>query len=782
MGNKPKKTRKEKVNLILRIILGIFIFTVVASAGVGFAIISSAPELDVQDVLNQNQPSSLYDSEEKYMDTVATDEKRIVISFNEMPKDLRNAFISIEDERFYKHPGIDVKRIFGVIFIDIKNKLSGSSTLQGASTITQQLIKITTLTSETTITRKVQEWYLALKLERSASKDQILEAYMNTIFLGGKAFGVEAASEQYFNKPAKDLTLIESAYIAGVPQSPSVYYAYSPTSKKDPSKYMNRTKSVLERMYANGYISKEQYNTAISDLDNKKLVFTPQAVQTNRLNYEWFSIPAIQQVKENLKSQLHYDDATIEKLLMYGGLKIYTTMDRKMQDSAQAIFDDPGQMGLPSNKDKNGIIQPQASAVIMDYQSGGVKVIIGGRGEQPARSFNRAASNNFLRPAGSSIKPLTVYSAAIDSNLATAGTVIEDSPIPASIGSLYGSAGNPYNPKNDNLSYSGYNTIRSAITRSINVVAVKLEHQIGLKTGIAYGEKFGLTLDSHDKTSMAAIALGQLHNGTNPLTMAAAYGVFGNSGTYTYPLLYTKVVDKTGKTILESKVDTKPVLSAQSAYVMYDLLKGPVSSAGTGPAANFGGVEVRGKTGTSGDYRDLWFCGLTPNYSAAVWIGNDDNSVTKGAYSNTAAAIWGKIMKAAHTNASPRAVTMPSGISTASVCSISGKLATAACANDPRGSKVISDMYINGTIPTDKCDVHIEAKVNKLTGKLAGPLTPSMLIETRVFLKKGYTTDPLLLLPSDVDSGTSETENTDNEKTTETQANSDKNSRGKKNN
>ncbi|MGE5626530.1 MAG: transglycosylase domain-containing protein [Solirubrobacterales bacterium] len=753
MGNKPKKTRKEKIKLFIRVVLFVFIFAAVASAGVGFAIISSAPELNLEEVLNQNQPSTLYDSDEKYMDTVSTDEKRIVISFSDMPKNLKNAFISIEDERFYKHPGIDIKRIFGVIFIDIKNKLSGSSSLQGASTITQQLIKITTLSSETTITRKVQEWYLALKLEKEASKDQILEAYMNTIFLGGKSFGVEAASEQYFNKPAKDLTLLECAYIAGVPQSPSVLYAYSPTAKKNPSVYINRTKSVLERMYANNYITKEQYTAAISDLDNKKLVFTPQAEASNRLNYEWFSLPAIQQVKEDLKSQLHYDDASIEKVLMYGGLKIYTTMDKKMQDNTQAIFDDASQIGLSQNKDKNGILQPEASAVIMDYQTGNVKVIIGGRGVQPARSFNRAASNNFLRPSGSSIKPLTVYGAAIDSNLATAGTVIDDSPLPASIGALYGSASNPYNPKNDNLTYSGLNTLRSAITHSINVIAVKLEHQIGLKTGISYGEKFGLTLDNDDKTSISAIALGQLHHGTNPLTMAAAYGVFGNQGTYTSPILYTKVVDKAGKTILENKTETRQVLSAQSAYIMYDLLKGPVSDAGTGPAANFGNIEVRGKTGTSGDKRDLWFCGLTPYYSAAVWIGNDDNSVTYGVSSNTAAAIWGKIMRSAHTDLSPKTISMPSGISTVSICTLSGKLATSACSNDPRGSKVVTEMFIDGTIPTDICDVHIEAKVNKITGNLAGPLTPSMLTETKVFLKKGYTTDPALLLPSNTDQG-----------------------------
>jgi len=205
--------------------------------------------------------------------------------------------------------------------------------------------------------------------------------------------------------------------------------------------------------------------------------------------------------------------------------------------------------------------------------------------------------------------------------------------------------------------------------------------------------------------------------------------------------------------LLENKVVTRQVLTPESAYIMYDLLKGPVSSGGTGPAANFGSIEVRGKTGTSGDKKDLWFCGLTPYYSASVWIGNDDNTVTSGISSNTAAGIWGKIMKSAHTGLQPTTISMPSGVSKASICMDSGKLPTNACSNDPRGSRVISDLFIAGTIPTELCDVHIEAKINKLTGKLAGPLTPPFLIETRVFLKNGSTTDPTLLLPDQIDPG-----------------------------
>ncbi|MHC1720697.1 MAG: transglycosylase domain-containing protein [Clostridiaceae bacterium] len=759
MGEKPKKpaitkksvkSRKIGKKTILHAIISIFVFTCVASAVAGIAMVIAAPKLDVQRIMNVSQPATLYDDESKYMDTVKTSENRIVIKSSEMSQELKNAYVAIEDERFFTHPGIDIKRIFGSVFINIKSKLSGSDSLQGGSTITQQLIKITTLTSAVTITRKVQEWYLALKLEKQLTKDQILEAYMNTIYLGGSAYGVEAASRQYFAKSANELDLLQCAYIAGVAQSPSVYYAYSETSKKNPSRYLNRTKTVLLRMKANGYINEEQYNKGISDLDSGKLVFEPQKQSSDRMTYEWFSLPVIKQVKEDLKAKLNYSDEEIQRAIYNGGLKIYTTMNKKMQDSTQAVLDS----GLGTNKDSNGIIYPQAAAVIMDYHTGAVKVIVGGRGDHPALSFNRAASDNFLRPAGSSIKPLTVYSAAIDSKAVTPATLMEDSPLPASIGQIYGSASNPYNPKNDNLTFSGMNTIRSSIMRSINLVAVKLEHKIGLKTGIAYGEKYGLTFDEHDKTSIAALALGQLHHGTNPLTMAAAYGVFGNGGTYTSPVLYTKVVDSMGMTILETKAETHEVISAESAFIMYDLLKGPVSSGGTGPSASFGGMEVRGKTGTTSDKRDLWFTGLTPYYSAAVWIGNDNNSVTSGVSSNTAAGLWAKFMKPAHTDLASKSISKPSGVTTASVCAVSGRLATEVCSRDPRGSKVITDYFITGTIPTDICDAHIELEVNKVTGLIAGPATPDFLREKRVFLKAGYTTDPTLLMPTEVDSTT----------------------------
>lgn len=739
---KKKPLKKKKKSLPLRIfkttmifILSIFILTGVAACGVTLAIIETAPKLDINAVLTLNQPSTLYDSKDEYMDDVLTDEKRTVLSIKDMPIELQNAFISIEDERFRTHHGVDIKRIFGAAYIDVKSKITGSNVLHGASTLTQQLVRNTILTDELSFKRKIQEAYLAIELERYLSKDQILEAYMNTIYLGGSAYGVESAANQYFNKKANQLTLLESAFIAGIPQNPSRTYVNVEIAKKagenpdDAAKrsidfYENRTATVLGKMYETGHITKDQYDKAIAELKDKQLVFTSQAVTTNRLNYEWFSLPAIEQVRKDLKTQYKYSDSEINSLLMYGGLKIYTTMDKNLQDAAQKILDDDSNFGIKSKNDKQGIIQPQAATTIMDYHKGEVKAIIGGRGSNPPRSYNRAAFNGskeFLRPTGSSIKPLSVYAPAIDTKQFTAASIVEDSPLSYELQMKYGDkrTNTPYNPRNyDTDGFSGDVTVRNAIKRSINLVAIKIEDKIGLDTGKAYAKKFGITniLEKPNAAGqydgIAAMALGELTNGTNPLTMTAAYGVFGNNGLLTEPRLYRKVIDKTGKTILETKVNTSKVLSEQSSYIMYDLLKGPTSDYGTAPNARFSDMPVAGKTGTSGDKKNFWFCGLSPYYSGAVWIGDDIPTSHYDIFSSTASGIWAKIMKEAHKGLAYKDVQQPSGVVKVDICPASGKLATDFCYNDSQGLTPYSELFFEDTVPTGICGYHTGAPVH----------------------------------------------------------------------
>lgn len=747
-----KKKKKHKVlKTVLFVLLSIVMIGAFSMAGMVLAIIKTAPALNVNDILSLSEPSSLFDDTGKFMDNVVTDEKRTIISSKDMPLNLKNAFVAIEDERFYSHNGLDFRRISGAMYHDVKSKLTGGSSVQGASTITQQLIKNRMFLQDSIVNRlsykrKIQEMYLATQLEKSIKKDTILEAYLNTIPLGGTANGVEAASYQYFTKSAKDLSLVECAFLAGLTQAPSKYCPLLSPAKENPSIYINRTKTVLSKMIENKFISKAQYDAAIKELDTKKIAFKFSYTTNNRLTYEWFDLPAIEKVREDFKSQYKYSDDEINKLLMNGGLKIYTTMDRSLQDAAQGIIDDNKNYGAASVKDKFGIVQPQAAATIMDYHTGEVKVIIGGRGTQPPRSYNRAAFNGskeFLRPAGSSIKPLSVYSAAIDSRQATAASVIEDSPLPVEIGSKYPENGQPWNPSNyESDSYGGYTTLRNALANSINLVAIKLEYQIGLTTGASYAEKFGLTLDNDDKTSLAALSLGELHNGTNTTTMAAAYGTFGNNGQYSNPIMYTKVVDRSGMVLLENKYSAKKVLSPQAAYIMYDLLKGPTSY---GTATNVKNIlpnmPAAGKTGTSGDFKNFWFCGLTPYYSGSVWIGDDTPKrygTASGMGSFTSSAIWAKIMAVANKDLEVKDIQRPAGIEDAAVCMDSGKLPSDLCSKDQRGDRVHTEMFLTGTTPTEICDIHVEAKINSSNGKLATNDTPAIYLLSKIFIKRGY--------------------------------------------
>ncbi|MEK6264252.1 MAG: penicillin-binding transpeptidase domain-containing protein, partial [Clostridium sp.] len=468
--------------------------------------------------------------------------------------------------------------------------------------------------------------------------------------------------------------------------------------------------------------------------------------------------PVITQVTEDLMKQYSISKEEAQSRLMYDGLQIHTTMNTTMQNASQKLIDE----AIKSNKTKNPELQ--ASTVIIDYRTGEVKTIIGGSSGQGPMTHNRAASNSFLKAPGSTIKPLTVYGPAIDTKIATASTIIEDSPLPKELQIKYKGPTGLYNPTNSPNIYRGYTTLRDNLKFSVNVAAVKIVDMIDIKTSVSYGKKFGLQLDDADTGSISAMALGQLDGGdyvgTNPLTMASAYGVFGNNGMRTAPRLYTEVIDRTGKVLLQTKYDPKPVLSPQSAYIMYDLLKGPVQG-GTGTRAAFGDMPVAGKTGTSSDSKNLWFVGLTPYYSAAVWIGTDTgfNSIEDFG-SNDAAAVWSKIMKSAHTSLPVKEIEKPSGISSYSVSKDSGNIPSDLTNKDPRGNRIYSELFINGTQPKTFDTIHVQAKVIKdpASGKYVLPseFSPPDMIETRVFIVRDYKPkanliDAKYVLPTAVD-------------------------------
>ena len=646
------------------------------------------------------------------MDNVITREQRYVVKSEEIPDNLKKAFVAIEDERFYEHKGIDVKRVFGVIASNIKSKLSGSNMVQGASTITQQLIKNAVLTNEFSYERKIKEMYLALELEKHLSKDEILTTYLNTIPMGGYQYGVSAAAQRFFSKNVSDLNLIECAYLGGLTQAPTSYDGLSEANKENPSRYLNRTKSVLFKMHELGYISSEQYNDAINEIDTNGIKFTPNN-KLSKTNFEWFTRPAITQVKQDLMDKYKYTQEEVDKLIANGGLKIYTSMNRDLQNNVQKVLDDPNNYKAitsnPNEKNEDGVYKLQSSATIIDYKTGHVKALVGGRGEQPAMSHNRAYYD--LKSIGSATKPLTVYGPAIDLGLGGAGSVVNDSPL---TNKELSSTGYKDQPKNEYNSYRGPLTFREAIKISSNLAAIKIANEVGTSNSIAYGEKLGLVYGPHSR-GISTTALGQFQNdpnnpdGGNTYTLASAFGVFGNNGVKTTAKLYTKVLDSHGNVILDTSTPEEiDVFSPQASYIVYDMLKSQVES-GSAKSAKFGNIPVAGKTGTTTGDKDYLFAGLTPYYSAAVWVGYDKPREMRTSSGTVTSPIFGKIMGLAHKGLQYKEVEQPSGISKIAVCMDSGLKPTSFCTQDPRGSRVYYDWFINSSAPTQYCTYHTKA-------------------------------------------------------------------------
>lgn len=755
-SSKPSKNSKGKVvskkkKIIKRVFLALlFLFLALFVIGLGyiFAIISNTPPLDVNAVKNLSQASALYDRNGEFMDNVHSDIDRQIVDGDKIPKNLKNAFVSIEDERFYKHPGIDARRILGSAVTDVVKIFKGQRGLHGGSTLTQQLLKNTILSNEDFIVeRKIKEIYLALQLEKHLDKDAILVQYLNTIPLGGVTYGVEAASNLYFGKSVDQLNLIQCAYIAGVTQAPHTYSAYNPNNKDNPSIYLNRTKTVLGKMKELGYISQEEYSQAISDIDNGGLVFTPKSI-SYRLDYEWYINPTITEVKRDLKEKYKYSDEEVNKLLANGGLKIYTNMDRDLQDYAQKVLDETTAATVRKQETYiAGTKTPefQGAATVVDYKTGEVLALIGGRGEQGANSLNRAYSD--LKSIGSSTKPLTVYGPAIEEKLITAGDTIDDAPIPS------------IDVNNVDNSLVGNITIRDALAQSKNIGTVKTQMKIGDSLSKRYGEKFGITYSKASK-GYSAFALGEFHNasddrdGATPYILASAFGVFGNGGVYTEPKLYSKVTDASGNILLEKETETKRIFSEQTAYIMYDILKDAQANSATN-AAKFSTMPVAGKTGTTTGRKDLWFSGLTPHLSASVWLGYDNRTPMNDGYSSASARVWGKIMAKASEGMSTKDIPMPDNIVKVAVCKDSGHLPTDLCRQDPRGNRVYEEYFIKGTEPTGYCENHVKVKVNSANNKLATPNTPSHLVVEKIFIKKASpnpaTSDYQYVLPTEYD-------------------------------
>ncbi|MDK2879035.1 MAG: penicillin-binding protein [Thermoanaerobacteraceae bacterium] len=717
---------------IMLTILAILFVGFGAGLGLFFSYIKDAPAFD-PNKLKPSETSFVYDKDGKEIAELHGEQNRIPVSIDKVPDSLKNAFIAIEDQYFYQHKGINVRSILGALWADIMH----GSYHRGASTITQQLVKNAFLSPEKTPKRKAQEAWLAIQLERHYTKNKILEFYLNQIYFGHSAYGVESAAEIYFGKSVDQLDLAESAMLAGIPKSPSIY---SPYLNFDKAK--ERQEIVLNAMVERNFITREQAEMA------KKEKIKLVGLKNAKADYKapFFTDYVIQELAAQLQKEFGITEDEAYNKIYNEGLKIYTTVDMKIQEAAEKALSDPKNYPY-SKEDKNGVPQPQAAAVVIDPHTGYIKAMVGGREHQQKLGFNRA-SQAFRQP-GSAFKPIAVYTAAIDMGY-TAATVIDDSPVSYPSGS--GKAWTPENYTND---YKGLTTIRTAITNSVNVVAVKVLKNIGIDRGIEYAQKLGikdLVLSGRKNDRQLTIALGGLTKGVTPLELASAYGTLANQGVHIEPVAILKVIDKNGRTLIENKPDQWSAVSKQVAFIVTDMLRSVVIE-GTGKRLASLPFPVAGKTGTTSDSKDVWFVGYTPQLVAAVWMGHDEPtpmSHVAGGYQP--ALMWKQIMTVAQKDLPVQNFSKPDGIvGPINVCVDSGKIPTELCYKDPRGPRVRGEYFIKGTEPTSFCDVHVEKQIDVSTGLLATPYCPPELVQTRVFIQRPepYTVSPKGQIPLD---------------------------------
>lgn len=740
MGKENKKKTKKKgkhpkLMLALKILLVIIVICIIIAAGVVAGVVFGlfGDKFDVNELKIENQNSVVVDKNGEVIASLNGDENREIISLEEMGKYIPKAFVAIEDERFYKHNGVDLKRTIGAT---VQYVIRGGKSNYGGSTITQQLIKNATKENEKDWTRKVKEIVRAYQVETVMSKDQILESYLNIIPLGGggkNVHGVQIASRYYFDKKPSELTMAQSAYLAGINNAPNTYNPF----KENPNteKIKTRTINVLWKMNELGLITKEEYQSAQEEVNNG-LAFKEGTI-SNGTNLDWHTETAISQIINQMVEEKGIDEKTAKATLYGGGYTIHTTQDKSIQSTLNEAYNNSGSDWIKTksvtrtdnegNKKKE-TVQLQSGMVIIDHTNGQVVGAAGGLGEKTAWGTNRITSAG--HQPGSSIKPVAVIAPSMQEGLITAGTVVDDTPV------SYGS----YVPKNDTRNYYGLMNIRHILRVSRNIPEVKMVQKLTPTKSIEYLKTFGITTLSGDEG--LSLALGSASKGISPLEMAGAYATLANKGVYIEPTFYTKIEDSNGKVILEAKQESHRVLSEQNAWLVQSLLTEPTGTGltgtqgATGTRANISGMQTCGKTGTTNDTTATWFCGFTPYYTASMYFGfdnpKDGGSGVPG--SGTVAGRWGTIMKKIHSGLDSKTFEKPSGLTTAKICKDSGLLATENCEQDPRGSRTYSEYYTKGTAPTKSCECHVKLKICKDSGKIANEFCTN--VEEKVFITR----------------------------------------------
>ena len=758
-SNAAKSRKKVSFNIFRFTVLAILLIIVVGAAAAigGFkGVIDSAPDISASDVMPSKLKSVMYypDGQEA-VELVGAQSNRTIASIKDIPDCVPNAFIAIEDNRFYEHNGIDPKGIVRALFVGLSH---GGNFSEGASTITQQLIKLTVFDggAETDtiqrFKRKFQEWYLALKLEKEMSKAEIMEAYLNTINLGRGAYGIEAAAERYFNKKCSDLTISEAAVIAAIAQSPSYN---NPIDGQQVN--AQRRDKILNNMLTLGFINQQQYDEAKADDVYSRIAEVNEITKDKEVIYTWFEDAAIDQVLKDLQEKLGYTSAEANTALYSGGLQIYLTQNRHIQDIVDRYYNDDDNFpsteyrlhwaltykdedGQEVNIDENSLqnyygrddcdllydnedqarksiedfkagmnisdddiiaesfsmtVQVQSSFVLMDQSTGYVLALSGGRGEKTtSRSFNRATQST--RQPGSVFKTIAVFLPALDSCGLSLASTKEDEPYTTPDG---------YQPFNTNAnSYQGTTTIREAITYSMNVVTTKwLVEDVTPKLGIKYLENLGITTMDEENDAYAPLGLGGISNGVTNLELTGAYAAIANGGVYTQPILYSKILDKDGNVLLDNVPEKHTAMKDSTAWLLTSAMEDVVSK-GTGTPAQISnyGIAEAGKTGTTDDYKDLWFVGYTPYYTAGIWFGYDDSTLMRyrlGYNYNAHKVLWKNIMNEVLEGYEDRDFVMPSDVEKLRVCSTTGLLASYGC-------PTTTEYFAKDTAPTEYCSRH----------------------------------------------------------------------------
>ncbi|MGI6192022.1 MAG: PBP1A family penicillin-binding protein [Christensenellales bacterium] len=588
--NKGKKAAKKRTRfksaLKWTLMAALILCTVFLLAGAVWVMgLYGMAELDVEKITSASQTLYIFDAEGEAVAGVHGIENRTNVSLRDVPLYVRNAFIAVEDVRFYSHKGVDFRRIIGALIADIK---SGNFD-QGGSTLTQQLIKLSHLTGEKTFTRKIQEAILAIQLEQKFTKDEILEMYLNYVYFGGGAYGIEAAAQRYFSKSASQLTLAEGALLAGVVKSPS---NYAPHLKPEAS--VARRNLILDLMHQYGFISKETCEAAKAEKLELK--------ETARDGYPHGYY--IETAMDEARSILGID----QEQLLSGGYRVYTYLNAGLQQACEDIMADPSL--FPENAADGE--QVEGAIVTIDPSTFGVTALVGGREYKVRRGLNRAT--DIKRQPGSAIKPILVYAPALENYGYTAASLLLDEKTDF----------NGYSPKNYGDQYSGYVTLRQALARSLNVPAVRLLSNIGVYSGKSFASKLGIAFDEKD-TSLS-LALGGFTYGVSPRMICGAYAAFAAGGVYKMPSCVSKITDSEGNVLYERVGESQRVMSEDTAFIMTDMMTSCITT-GTGRRLNIG-IPLAGKTGTTGlketnGNKDAWMVAYNREVVATVWMGFD---------------------------------------------------------------------------------------------------------------------------------------------------------------